>query len=240
MKHKFTALLAAILITLGGNAKASARTVNDPGMDYPGSGRFVDYDILTVTDTISPGYLNFSINLNREPVLSGLMGYAANNQLCGFLGLDTDQNSATGAHQVSSYGSDGHSSLGLGIDYNIPFCMFTPGQLPNSGTFGLLKIESTPWGDWGNTIGDVPGSWNNTRLNISIPLDIIADNGLTDYIVIAGNSPYQENKHCQISSGLEITDVAVATVPEPASLSLLASGLGALIGLGRKKRTTSN
>jgi hypothetical protein len=132
------------------------------------------------------------------------------NGLVGVIELDLDQNSSTGRPPVQNMYSPPFASLGIGVDALI--VMFEEAASP--GMFAVFDDQMA-------SLGTVPAMYTPTSVSGSVPLAMLGDDGIADFVAIIGTVP-------QPTDAMDAVGTSVP-VPEPGAFALAALSAGGLV-----------
>jgi hypothetical protein len=193
-----TKLLATVLLLVGPSAAtpALARTISWSPAARPFAAGKADLAAVAVGTVADPqgdtfGFLSPQLDISQlsachtrtqlrirvdffTPISPGDSSNA--NAVGGYIDLDTDQDSATGAFSHVDMFSPYTS--GLGVDYYVDVFGFDSA----SGTMPLFLDDEFG----GFIVGFVPASFGPTSFTVSIPLDLINDDGVVNLATVLG------------------------------------------------------
>ncbi|HEY5648749.1 MAG TPA: CFI-box-CTERM domain-containing protein [Nitrospiria bacterium] len=155
------------------NIPSVSATVSDPAGDAFGGGP----DIIKATATATPSVLTVSLDFLTPVTPAGSGGI---DDLLGFIDLDTDQDSATGA----AFPWDGlrlPDPTGIGPEYTVDLGTYDP----VTGTADVLNaLTRAP-------VGEATVIFSGLLVTVEVPLSVIGDDdGLMNIAILVGNPDF--------------------------------------------------
>jgi hypothetical protein len=208
-------LAVAIAASLGAAASA-ALTTYDATSDAFGVGA-IQHDIVSVTSTINPANVVFEVEF-ADPIApaSSFLPHS----LVGFLDLDVDQNSATGAS--ARFGSPPSATVVPGVEFYVD--LFSEASSP-----GMVDVIDA---STGLPTGSAAISFGATLFSLTLPFSLIGgDDGALRWGLVVGTFAEPTD---------QATGSTVSGVPEPASVAgWLALATAALLWSFQRRRCPS-
>lgn len=196
-RHLSSAALLTALLLLCSSVVRAAISIPDPAGDTFGSGP-IQHDILSVTSTINPTNVVFDVSFAGP--IAPASAFSAGS-LVGFLDLDIDQSSATGAS--ARLGAPATPTVISGIEYYVD--LFSESFTP--GTVDIINAST------GLPTGSAAISYSPTSFSLTLPFSLIGnDDGFLNYGLVAGTFSEATDQATGSTSPL-VTD----GVPEHAS-----------------------
>lgn len=208
--------LTALLLVV--SSRASATPVSDVLGDAV-TGSFKTYDITQIDATFTTTHITFTISLTNAPVAPSV-----NQQmgLSGFVDIDVDQISVTGASSNISTLSFPFGSSGLGIEYYLDL-------FSENANAGFVNVRDPLMAI---VVGTAPITYGASSAAIVVPLSLLGnDDGLVNYAVVVGDFGAQTDQAVDagiIQAGGAPASSSFAATPEPPGLALLAYALWVL------------